>query len=128
MWNNASTATTASPMAPASQLRLPDPHDFDRLIVAGRALAALDLHRKPMRAEVYRTTAVAIATLLLRVRDTQALRDVVAMAEPSQTVYENVAFERDGDFRAAVGAAPARAAAAAARALLGRAARPGALR
>jgi hypothetical protein len=109
-------------------LRLPDPHDFDRLIIAGRALVECDLHRKPMRAEFYRTTAVAVGLLLQRVRDTQELRNVAATAEPTQTLYENAAFERDGDFRSIVGKSAAQAASAEAAALLRRVAVPGALR
>lgn len=115
-------------MSAARPPRTPSPHDFDRLITAGRALAELDLHRKPMRAEFYRTTAVAVGLLLARVRDTEQLRNVVSAAEPTQTVFENVAFDRDGDFRAVAGEPAARKAAGLAEALLKRIAAPDALR
>ena len=108
--------------------RQPDAHDFDRLITAGRLLLELDLHRKPMRGEVYRTTAVAVAQLLGRVKDTPELRNIVAIGEPTLTLFENVAFERDGDFRAVAGEAIGRDAAELAEAFLRRAAEPDALR
>jgi hypothetical protein len=119
---HAETAVKAHPP------RQPDAHDFNRLITAGRLLLEFDLHRKPMRGEVYRTTAVAVAQLLARVQDTPELRDIVAIGEPTLTLFENVAFERDGDFRAVAGATAGRDAAALAEAFLRRIAEPDALR
>jgi hypothetical protein len=107
--------------------RQPDARDLDRLGTAGRLLLALEQHRKPMRAEVYRTTAVAVAQLLGRLQDTPALREALSVGEPTQTLFENVAFERDGDFRAVAGAAGAGEAAALTEALLRRIAEPGTL-
>lgn len=105
--------------------RQPDQHDFDRIITAGRMLVELDSHHKPMRAEFYRTTAVAVALLLQRVQPTQPLRNMVAIGEPTLTLFENVCFDRDGDFRGTVGEAQAREAAAVSRELLRRIAEPG---
>lgn len=108
--------------------RVAETHDFDRLITAGRLLLELDLHRKPMRGEVYRTTAVALCELLKRLRDTPELRNILAIGEPTLTLFENVVFERDGDFRAVTGEARGREAAALAEAFLRRIAEPDALR
>jgi hypothetical protein len=105
--------------------RQPDQHDFDRIITAGRMLVELDTHRKPMRAEFYRTTAVALSLLLQRVQPTQPLRNMVAVGEPTLTLFENVCFDRDCDFRSAVGEAQARDVATISHALLRRIAEPG---
>ena len=105
--------------------RNPDQHDFDRLITAGRMLLELDMHRTPMRAEFYRTPAVAVGLLLHRVHPTQPLRNRVAIGEPTLTLFENVCFDRDGDFRGAVGETQAREIAAISQAFLRRIAEPG---
>ncbi len=105
--------------------RQPDQHDYDRIITAGKMLVELDTHRKPMRAEFYRTTAVAVSLLLQRVQPTQPLRNMVAVGEPTLTLFENVCFDRDGDFRSIVGENQAREVADVSNALLRRVAEPG---